>query len=101
MKIKRKNSPKPPISTTPQESLLILLLGRLIPEQTQLDVIPDGGQILSYEGPEADRTDPMVPPDGRIAGFGSGRNGCHGRHRASADRKKEFGRSEGGGKLAA
>ena len=61
-KAKRKNSPKPPHQhNSPAKPANIAAVP---PDpRAELDVIPDGGRILSYEGPEADRTDPMVPPD--------------------------------------
>ena len=61
--IKRKKSPKPPQQPTPPAKPADIATGP--PDsRTELDDIPDG-RNLSYdsEGPEADRTDPMVPPD--------------------------------------
>jgi hypothetical protein len=58
-KIKRKKSPKPPQQTTPTAKPADVAAG-LPNSRAELDVIPDGGRNLSYEGPEADRTDPMV-----------------------------------------
>ena len=60
--IKRKKSPKSPQQLTPPAKSVDFAAGP--PDsRTELDVIPDG-RSLSYdsEGPEADRTDPMVPP---------------------------------------
>ena len=60
--IKRKKSPKPPQQPTPPVKPAGIAAGS--PDsRTELDAIPDG-RNLSYdsEGPEPDRTDPMVPP---------------------------------------
>ena len=62
MEIKRKSSPKPPHQYNSPAEPADIASGPPDP-RAELDVIPDGGQILSYEDPEADRTDPMVPPD--------------------------------------
>ena len=62
--IKRKKLPKPPRQPTPPAKPADIAAGP--PDsRAELAVIPDGGWNLSYdsEGPEADRTDPIVPPD--------------------------------------
>ena len=63
-KLKRKKSPKSPrrhnASAEPAD-----IAARLPDLRAEPDVIPDGGRNLSYEGPEADRTDLMVPLDER------------------------------------
>ena len=61
-KIKREKSPKPPHQPIPPAKP-IDIVARPPGSRTELDVIPDGGQNLSSEGLETDRTDPAVRPD--------------------------------------
>ena len=63
-KLKRKKSPNPPrqhnASAEPAD-----IAARPPDLRAEPDAIPDGGRNLSYGGPEADRTDLMVPLDER------------------------------------
>ena len=61
-KLRPKKSPKPPQQPNLPAGLADIAVSPPN-SRAELDVIPDGGRNLSYEGPEADHADPTVKLD--------------------------------------